>query len=652
MLQELSWLPVAPENFRQLTRALKQSASASSNWPDIWDQLKRLAAFALDEVQLSQLRNILAGMPDHPGLPSRLKLGILGAGDGTLSFLGPAIAASAIRRDLRVEIVEGDYGTAMNEAMDPGSKMHGAKPDFLLVACDRRGLGLNRTRAAEADSKAAVEAAFGTIRSIVEGLRPSVKRGIMVQTVVPPMDPLFGSFDFTSGASPFAQVNALNTKLGEWAASGDIILVDVARLACSVGLERWDDQPEWYAAKHPFSTDLIPLYGDFVARTLAAALGKSRKCLVLDLDNTLWGGVIGDDGVGGIVLGHGTAAGEAFVAIQEMARDLRDRGIILAICSKNEPDAAVLPFREHSEMVLKESHIAAFQANWVDKAANLKAIAEGLNIGIDSLVFLDDNPAERAQVRAELPMVAVPELPDDPALYARTLLAAGYFDAVSFADEDRTRADDYQANAERAQLQAKASNLGEYLKSLEMVCTIRPFDAEGRARISQLINKSNQFNLTTRRYTEAEVATVEGDASKHHMQIHLIDRFGNNGMICVIIADKGADAWTIDTWLMSCRVLGRRVEEAALAHLAAAAKASGATRIIGQYIPTAKNKMVIDHYRKLGFRQTGRLDGGGVIWELSIAEYSFPDLEMQVEQNAPEIPVRKVVRRPELAAAS
>jgi predicted enzyme involved in methoxymalonyl-ACP biosynthesis len=499
MLQELSWLPVAPENFRQLTRALKQSASASSNWPDIWDQLKRLAAFALDEVQLSQLRNILAGMPDHPGLPSRLKLGILGAGDGTLSFLGPAIAASAIRRDLRVEIVEGDYGTAMNEAMDPGSKMHGAKPDFLLVACDRRGLGLNRTRAAEADSKAAVEAAFGTIRSIVEGLRPSVKRGIMVQTVVPPMDPLFGSFDFTSGASPFAQVNALNTKLGEWAASGDIILVDVARLACSVGLERWDDQPEWYAAKHPFSTDLIPLYGDFVARTL---------------------------------------------------------------------------------------------------------------------------------------------------------LAAGYFDAVSFADEDRTRADDYQANAERAQLQAKASNLGEYLKSLEMVCTIRPFDAEGRARISQLLNKSNQFNLTTRRYTEAEVATVEGDASKHHMQIHLIDRFGNNGMICVIIADKGADDWTIDTWLMSCRVLGRRVEEAALAHLAAAAKASGATRIIGQYIPTAKNKMVIDHYRKLGFRQTGRLDGGGVIWELSIAEYSFPDLEMQVEQNAPEIPVRKVVRRPELAAAS
>jgi len=317
-----------------------------------------------------------------------------------------------------------------------------------------------------------------------------------------------------------------------------------------------------------------------------------------------------------------------------MALELRGRGIVLAVCSKNEEDAARLPFRDHPDMLLREDHIAVFQANWTDKAANLRAIAGALNIGVDSLVFLDDNPAERAQVRRELPAVAVPELPDDPALYPRMLASAGYFEAVSFSQEDRDRAAYYQGNAQRAASLQASGDMDSYLASLDMVCTIGPVDPVSRPRVAQLINKSNQFNLTTRRYSESEVAAVEADASRHAIQIRLVDTFGDNGIISVIIADRAADAWEIDTWLMSCRVLGRRVEEAILAHLAAAATAQGAKALIGRYIPSAKNKMVAQHYEKLGFEIVDQQADGVTVYQLSLAGFVAPNLPMRIEDRA------------------
>lgn len=628
MLTSLAWLPPAPEGFREAVRAVKRDMHQTSDTAGIWQRLKWLASHALDEVQLSQLARLAGNLPDGDGVPPRLKLGILG--DGTLSLVGPAITASALRRDLRVEVIEGAYGSAVSDAMNPASPIRLAEPDVALIACDRRALGLERIAASDSEAEEAVEAAFVTIRTIAEGLRPSVKSAILLQTIVPCFDPMLGSFDAIAPSTPYAQVAALNARLLSWSAEAGCVLVDTARLAACVGLERWDDPLQWHFSKLPFSTEFIPLYADFVARTLAALRGKSSKCLVLDLDNTLWGGVIGDDGIEGIKLGQGSPTGEAFLEIQKAALNLRARGIIIAVCSKNDEANAWLPFREHSEMLLKEEHIAVMLANWSDKASNLRTIAARLNIGLDSLVFLDDNPAERAQVRAELPMVAVPELPSDPALYPRMLLAAGYFDAVSFSEEDRSRSTSYQAESGRASLRAAASDMTEYLKSLAMTCGIRGFDPAGRARIAQLINKSNQFNLTTRRYTETEVELIELDPGKHAMQVRLTDRFGDNGMISVVIADKGADAWTIDTWLMSCRVLGRRVEEAVLASLAGAARAAGAKRLIGRYIPSTRNSMVSDHYAKLGFRRIGD-DQGGTTWELVLGEYAAPALPMQVE---------------------
>jgi FkbH-like protein len=294
-----------------------------------------------------------------------------------------------------------------------------------------------------------------------------------------------------------------------------------------------------------------------------------------------------------------------------------------------------MPFKEHPEMLLKEEHIAVFVANWQDKANNIREIAATLNIGIDSIVFLDDNPVERGLVRDILPEVAVPELTEDPADYPGILARAGYFEAVGLSSEDLKRADYYQANAERVSLK-KIGNLGEYLASLDMVAAMVPFDAVGRVRIAQLINKSNQFNLTTRRYSESDVARFENDPGKFCLQIRLVDRFGDNGMISVVIFDRGEDEWRCDTWLMSCRVLGRRVEELVLAHVAEAAQNAGASRLIGVYLPTKKNSLVADHFAKLGFSKISDLADEGTEWALDLTTYTSPDLPLRVILSSPD----------------
>jgi FkbH-like protein len=282
-------------------------------------------------------------------------------------------------------------------------------------------------------------------------------------------------------------------------------------------------------------------------------------------------------------------------------------------------------------MLLKEEHFAVFVANWSDKAGNLRNIAATLNIGIDALVFLDDNPAERAIVRQTLPEVAVPEVGDDPATYVGAVARAGWFEATAFSDDDRKRAEYYSANSARLTAQQSITNMEDYLKSLDMVAAIGPFDEVSRARISQLINKSNQFNLTTRRYNEAEVAAFQADPQKFTVQARLADRFGDNGMISVIIFDIGPEVWSCDTWLMSCRVLGRRMEEAVLAYVAKAAAAAGASRLRGTYLPTKKNGLVEKHFEKLGFTLVQSLEGGGTVWELDLATYVAPDLPIRVE---------------------
>lgn len=624
---DLSWLPPAPAGFAAECKDLASSSGSLGR------RAQQLANHRLDENQLNKLASSIRKIEAAGGslAPlSRFRLGIVS--NATSHFLVPVLVATAARHGIWLQCVEADYGQVMQTALDPESLINAARCDAVLVALDARGLPLGACPGDADTARRAVDGALAQLDALRSGF--SQHGAIcLLQTVPRPVESLFGSFDAALPGTPRWLVDELNRRLGDNLRGSQDLLLDVAHLAETVGLSRWHDPKLWNLAKLPFASEFLPLYADHVCRVIAALRGKSKKCLILDLDNTLWGGVIGDDGLDGILLGQGDATGEAHLEVQRTALALRQRGVVLAVSSKNTDEIARQPFARHPEMLLREQHIAVFQANWQDKATNIKAIAEELQLGLDAMVFLDDNPVERELVRTLVPEVAVPELPNDPALYARTLLAAGYFESIGFSDEDKQRAALYQDNARRVALQKQAGDVDGYLASLDMRLTLQPFDDTGRARIAQLINKSNQFNLTTRRYTEADVARLQRDPDAFTLQVRLADTFGDNGMISVLICRRADDAWDIDTWLMSCRVLGRKVEQAVLAELVEQARGRGLRRLIGSYLPTEKNKLVENHYEKLGFQLVERSADGGSRWQLELDEPArSADLPMRIER--------------------
>jgi FkbH-like protein len=581
-----------------------------------------LAGHALEDIDLEHLRRTLVktrlrhGESTIPGLRP-LTLGCLS--NGTSKLIAPALVSTALRYGIDLTTVEGGFDQALQDATSADSAIARAQPHGILVALDHRGLpGLGA--GLSDDEEGDVAAALAHMAMICRGLRQNTGATLYVQNVACPPCPLFGSQDGRVLGTLRRRIDRFNRDLNDLLTEYSGTLFDVDGLARTVGTAQWFDQSQWHAAKLPFAHDLVPLYADHVMRLVAGVGGASRKCLVLDLDNTLWGGVVGDDGLHGLVLGQGDAVGEAFVAVQQAAAWLRSRGVILAICSKNDADGARAAFAEHPDMVLRLDDIAVFQANWQDKATNLQAIARTLGIGTEALVLLDDSPAERELVRMTLPEVAVPELTADPADYPLLLLAAGYFESVSFTDEDRQRAGLYRANAVRAELAASATDMAAYLASLAMVVRLAPFDATGRARIAQLTQRSNQFNLTTRRYDEAAIQAFELRPDVFTLQVRLADRCGDNGMISIVICIQAGTEWIIDTWLMSCRVLKRRVEEAVLDVLASTGLSRGITRLTGHYVPTDRNAMVQGHYPSLGFAPGPAFDGVEV-WHLDLAGY-------------------------------
>jgi FkbH-like protein len=531
----------------------------------------------------------------------------------------PALVASSARHGIALEVIEPSYDQAAQEALTPDSRVNSSKPDAVLFALDYRALPLKLSFGDREVSSATIQGVIGYLQVLGNGIKANSNALCIFQTFAPPVETLFGSLDRALQGTMRNLIDGINRELGEYVIGSGDVLLDVAGVAEAVGLADWHNTQLWNMAKFPFADEFIPLYADHVARTVAAIRGKSGKVLILDLDNTVWGGVIGDDGLEGIHVAQGDARGEAHLAVQRLALDLRQRGIVLAVSSKNTDEVAREPFEKHPEMLLKLEHIAVFQANWNDKATNIQAIADELSLGLDSMVFLDDNPVERGLVRKLLPQVRVPELPQDPAYYARTLAAAGYFEAVAFAGEDLKRAGFYQDNAKRASLQKQVGGVDAYLASLDMTITFQPFDATGRARIVQLINKSNQYNLTTRRYTDPEVTEAENDPEVFTLQVRLADIFGDNGMISVVIcrpAETGT--WEIDTWLMSCRVLGRKVEHMVLREILKHARAAGIEKLSGIYRLTDRNKLVADHYAKLGFAKVEEHASGLTRWELPV----------------------------------
>lgn len=424
-----------------------------------------------------------------------------------------------------------------------------------------------------------------------------------------------------------AIIRRINTVL-ESSAPPFVHLHDVDGVAALYGVSRWIDWRLWYHAKQPMSFSGATQYLNSLASTTAAIYRPGVKCIVVDLDNTLWGGVVGDDGLAGIRIRHGDAPGEAFQAFQRHLRRLRERGVLLAVCSKNELATAQKPFRELTDMVLSLDDFVTFKANWEPKPNNIEAIARELNLGLDALAFVDDNPVERDLVRRALPAVRVVDLPDDPAAYAAALDATGWFAITTLSNEDAARTDQYRANAIRMELATTIEDYDAYLVSLDQRAQIREFSPDQIDRVVQLINKTNQFNLLTRRVSRSDVEQMAGQPTMLTATVRLVDRFGDNGIIAIWYGSVLEDRLRIDQWLMSCRVFNRGVEQLLMNHVVALAGQAGVREIIGEFRPTEKNVIVRDLYPRLGFMRAAAPDGsseGAEFWTLAVTEYRALD---------------------------
>ncbi|MER2507682.1 MAG: HAD-IIIC family phosphatase [Amaricoccus sp.] len=613
----MDWLPPA-RDFR--ARLAEAGADAEAGIAKLATLANANLSF-LEIIQLDTAAKRAAGQ--NPAGLDKVRLGVLAA--STVDHLLPAIRVAGLRHGLLIEAKGANYGQYRQELLDPGSSIHAFRPDAVLLSLvAREFVGAVPIDASAAEAARVVEAAVADLRGLWKQARDGLGATVIQQSFLNTEPPLFGGLDAAVPGAPARLIDRLNAALAEAAFEDGVLWLDVARASARDGLDAWYDGVRWLQAKMAIAMQAAPLYGELAARLIAAARGKSRKCLVLDLDNTLWGGVIGDDGLDGIIIGEGSGVGEAHLALQRYARQLRARGVILAVCSKNNHDIAEAAFRDHPEMLLRRGDFAAFVANWTDKATNLETIARELNIGLDSLVFVDDNPVERDQVRARLPMVAVPELPKDPAHYVRVVAEAGYFEAIAFTREDLARADQYAANLERAEMREAAGGMDGFLEQLAMAVEFGPVTSLNRARVTQLINKTNQFNTTTIRLTEAEVEAMVADPAALLLQFRLTDKFGDNGIVSVMTATLAAGILTLDSWVMSCRVFGRQLEEEAMNILVEAARARGARAIRADFLPTSKNAVVRELYQGLGFSPEAAPDlpEGASRWTLRLADHA------------------------------
>ena len=500
------------------------------------------------------------------------------------------------------EILITPFDTAAQSVLDPGSALHQWKPDVVWLFTTHRDVRIDVVPNAARDAiTAAIARAVADREILWDGLCQRTGYLIIDNTADVPADDPFGNL---AGATPWgrrALLRRYNADLAVAAADrAGVVLFDLDHIAALWGKRRWEDPRYWFHSRHAFAPDASGVVAHAAARLLAGARGLAKKCLVLDLDNTLWGGVIGDDGLAGIRLGSGYD-GEAFVAFQLFIKALKERGIILAACSKNDPEVAASVFRDHPDCVLRLEDFAVFIANWDNKADNIRDIAARLNIGLDALVFADDNPLERDIVRRNVPDVTVVDLPDDPAGFVAALAQGGWFEAVAFSAEDVERSRYYAENARRASVRSAFVDMDAYLRGLEMIATVGAADSFHLPRMAQLIGKSNQFHLTGTRYGAAELAAIDQRPGWFVRHVRLADRFGDNGLIACLVLHRDHRTLHIDTWVMSCRVLGRTVEEFIADECRAIALAQGCDRLMGRYVRSAKNNLVADLYPRLGF---------------------------------------------------
>jgi FkbH-like protein len=471
----------------------------------------------------------------------------------------------------------------------------------------------------------------GRYRQIWDALKGNLTAQIIQNNFELPPYEVLGNMGAVACGGSSRFLLALNAEFARSAANDPrLLLQDNHTQSARIGLDQWFDWNRYFSYKVLLTTDANVSVARSLNSIVQAIYGRSRKVLVLDLDNTLWGGVIGDDGVEKIQIGKETPVAEAYTAFQEYCLSLQRRGILLAVCSKNNAEIARQGL-EHPDSVLKLEHISSFQANWEPKHENIFAIARELNLGADSFVFVDDNPAERAIVEAQVPGIAVPNVGSDVSQFAAVIEAGRYFEPISMSQEDIARASLYQSNSKRTQMEATFANYGEYLDSLEMSAEIEPFNPLYIERISQLTNKTNQFNLTTRRYTLAEMEAIMRDPRYIGLYGKLSDRFGDNGLISIALGRQEGNVLHLDLWLMSCRVLKRDMEQAMLDSLVQRAREKNISHLRGYYLPTKKNGMVADLYAKLGFeRESEDPETHNSVWNLDVVGYESRNKHIRI----------------------
>jgi FkbH-like protein len=543
-----------------------------------------------------------------------------------------ALTAALKLRGWWPDLYEAEFDTIQQEILDPNSGLYRHRPKFTILFKSVQALAAQFHAAQNKETFA--NQYVQRLSELWDRLGSGLQTTIVQHNFALPLERPYGNQTLARSASFAGSVARINFYLLDVATNRGIRLVDTESQAAYFGKRQWFDERLWCQARQALSPTFLPSLAKSVTDTLLADLGAAVKCVVLDLDNTLWGGVLGDDGPERIEIGQ-TELGLVFLRFQRALLELKQRGILLAICSKNHKDSVLKVLDEHPDMVLRSKDFVAIVANYDDKATNLMAIQKKLNLGYDSFVFLDDTPFERDLVRKALPDIQIPDLQSDPANVLSDLARWNLFEGHPPTAEDSERLKYYQQDIQREENREKFSGLQEFLADLRMGAEILDFNSFSLPRVSQLIQRSNQFNLTTIRYSESELKELIGDETVSCFCLRLFDRLGDNGIIAVVVLRKQAADLVIDTWIMSCRVLGRHVEELTVRLMVERARAFGCERMIGRYIPTAKNGLVKDLYPRLKFQRAGS-DGEAELFVLDINSYQSPPLPIalqQVDQN-------------------
>jgi FkbH-like protein len=603
-----------------------------------WDMLN-LASCSIDDI-LVQRRSLRRTLAASEGLRD-VRVAVLGG--STTDEIVNLFELLLLAAGFRPAFYQSEFGRFYEEAVLDPQKLLDFKPDIVYIHTSYRNIQTTLPlTCTDNELSNLIEAELDRYRKIWTAIESTLGCQIIQNNFEAPPVALLGNMDASSPAGLSRFIMQLNVAFAQEASSRpQLSLQDVNGISARFGVRHWFDWDRYYSYKILLTPEANLELARSLASLVNALYGRSRKALVLDLDNTLWGGVIGDDGVDQIQIGRETPLGEAYSAFQEYCLALRNRGVVLAVCSKNNDETAKSGLA-HPSSVLKIDHIASFKANWEPKHENILAIAKELNLGIDSFVFVDDNPAERAIVSAQIPSVAVPEVGDQVTRFIAHIESGRYFEPISLSREDLDRAALYSENAQRSLLQSTFANYGDYLDSLEMVAEIEQFQPVYLDRIAQLTNKTNQFNLSTKRYTLAEMQSIAVNPEYLGIYCRLSDRFGDNGLISVVLGRYLRDELHMDLWLMSCRVLKRDAELAVLDAVAQHAMTKGVSRIIGYYLPTKKNGMVANFYQSLGFQPIDsdkagssifELVEGSTIWTLELHGYELRNKHIKVMEH-------------------